>query len=121
MRPTMKRQMERWSRVGNASTTQTMRHLSTPSKKNARTRARVVGLHPGCWVKAVYRRAHCCNNVANRVSKRMINKLRKKHVFVQMAYTRGENSGGSGGMDARELFGSVGTCWMLLRWNVAVS
>jgi hypothetical protein len=71
-------------------------------------------------VKAVYRRPLCFNNFANRASKRMVSKLRRKHVFTQMAYAGGENSG-SEGMDARELFGSVGTCWMLLRWNVAVS
>jgi hypothetical protein len=38
-----------------------------------------------------------------------------------MADKGGENGGGWEGMDARDIFGSARSCWMLLRWNADVS
>ena len=44
----------------------------------------------------MYRRAHCCNDVANSAAVRLITKLRNQSELTQMAYLGGENGGGLG-------------------------
>jgi hypothetical protein len=57
-----------------------------------------------------YRRAHCCNDVANIAHVRLITKLKNKSEFTQMAYAGGENAGGLTkveGVDGRDTLGSA--------------
>jgi hypothetical protein len=42
----------------------------------------------------MYRRVHCCNDVAKRAHVRLITKLKNQSVFTQMAYLGGVNGGG---------------------------
>jgi len=46
-------------------------------------------------VSLIYRRAHCCNDIADRAQVRLIHKLRNHSEFTQIAYLGGENGGGS--------------------------
>ena len=94
-RPTKKRKRERCSRVGNASTAQETCHLSTPLKKNARSRARLCGLYRDDCVILMYRRAHLCINVANIAQVRLITRLKNQSEFTQMADFEGECVEGS--------------------------
>ena len=79
------------SRVGNASTAQETCHLSTPSEKNARSRARLCGLYRDGCVILMYRRAHFCMNVANIAQVRLIDTLKNQSELTQMADFEGEN------------------------------
>src|SRR6266850_2803475 len=98
-RPAKKRDKERCRRMGNASTAQGRCSLSTPSAKNARICTRLCGLYRG-WVTFMYRRAHCCSNVANSAQVRPITKLRNHSELTQTAYFGGENGmDGSGSME----------------------
>ena len=42
----------------------------------------------------MYRRAHCCNDVATIAHERLITKLKNQNVFAQTAYLGGMNAGG---------------------------
>ena len=42
----------------------------------------------------MYRRDHCCSDVANSAHVRLITKLKNQSEFTQMAYLGGENWGG---------------------------
>ena len=42
----------------------------------------------------MYRRAHCCKDVANRAHETLMTKLKNHNEFTQMAYLGGENGGG---------------------------
>jgi hypothetical protein len=58
----------------------------------------------------MYRRAHCCNNVASRAHVRPITKLRNHSELTQTADFGGEKGGGLAGMariDALDRFGSA--------------
>jgi hypothetical protein len=58
----------------------------------------------------MYRRAHCCNNVASRALVRLIAKLRNQSELTQTADFGGVNGGGLAGVariDARDMFGSA--------------
>src|SRR6266702_972138 len=87
-RTAKKRKRERCKIVGNASTTLGRRRLSTPSEKKARIRPRVCGLDRGC-VSLIYRRTHCCNNVASKAHVRLMAKLKNQSELTQMAYIGG--------------------------------
>jgi hypothetical protein len=55
----------------------------------------------------MYRRAHCCNDVAKTAQVRLITKLKNQSEFTQMVYLGGENGGGTAGMDGMDVRGSV--------------
>jgi hypothetical protein len=60
----------------------------------------------------MYRRNHCCSDVANRAHVRLMTKLKNQSEFTQMACLGGENGGGMAtgeGIDARVAFGSART------------
>ena len=60
----------------------------------------------------MYRRDHCCSDVANKAHVRLMTKLRNQSEFTQTAYLGGENGGGLAkgeGMDVRVAFGSART------------
>ncbi len=71
-------------------------HLSTPSEKNARSRARLCGLYRDRCVILMYRRAHFCTNVANIAQVRLITALKIQSELTQMVETEGENVEASG-------------------------
>ena len=63
-------------------------------------RARLCGLYR-FWVTLMYRRAHCCSNVAKRAHVRLMTKLRNQSELTHTAEVGGENVDGSeseGGM-----------------------
>ena len=107
-RPTKKRKRDRCSRVGNASTAHKTCHWSTPSEKNARSRARLCGLYRDDRVILMYRRAHLCMNVANIAQVRLIDTLKNQSELTQMADFEGENVEES---VTREGGGSHGSFW----------
>ena len=43
-----------------------------------------------------YKRAHCCNKIANRAHVRLMTKLKNQSELTQTADAGGENGGGSG-------------------------
>lgn len=43
-----------------------------------------------------YKRAHCCNKIANRAHVILITKLKNQRVLTQTADGDGENAGGTG-------------------------
>ena len=58
----------------------------------------------------IYRRAHCCIDVANSAQIRLSTKLKSHSEFTQMAYVGGENGGGLAkgeGTELRVTFGSA--------------
>jgi hypothetical protein len=58
----------------------------------------------------MYRRAHCCNNVASRAHVRLMTKLRNQSELAQTADFGGEKGGSLAGVariDARDTFGSA--------------
>lgn len=104
-RPVKNRKRERCSRVGNTSTAQGRCKFSTPSAKKARIRARLCGLYRR-EVLLMYRRAHCCSNVARRPHVRLMLKLKNQSEFTQIAKLGGVNGGGlasKGGIDMLDL------------------
>ena len=92
-RPPKKRNTERWRRAGNASTTRGASNSSRPPAKNARIRARLLGLYRR-WVIVAYRRADCCNNDASMAHVILMAKLKNQSEFTQMADLDGEKLGG---------------------------
>jgi len=61
-------------------------------------------------VIAIYRRDHCCSNVASIAHERLMTKLKDQSEFTQTAYLGGENAGGvatADGVDGRGTFGSA--------------
>ena len=66
-------------------------HLSTPSEKNARRRARLCGLYRDGCVILIYRRAHFCMNVAHIAQVRLISTLKDQSEFTHTAELEGEN------------------------------
>src|SRR6266576_2083318 len=89
--PIKNRKREMCSKVGNASIVQETCHLSTPSEKNARSRARLCGLYRDGCVILMYRRAHFCTNAANIAEVRLISMLKNQSEFTHMAELAGEN------------------------------
>jgi hypothetical protein len=60
----------------------------------------------------MYRRSHCCSDVASKAHVRLMTKLKNQSEFTQMAYLGGENGGGwatGEGIDERVEFGSERT------------
>jgi hypothetical protein len=108
-RPAKKRRIEICSRDDNASITKGIWNVAVPLAKNARVRACFSGLYPDGRVTATYRRAHCCDIVANRAVMRLTTKLRNQSEFTQMALLEGENGTTVEGTDARVAFGSART------------
>ena len=93
--------------AGNASTAHGTHILSTPAAKNARLRARLCGLHHELWVAVMYRRAHCCSDVAKRAHVMLITRLKNQSEFTQMAYIGGENGGGVATVEGKDVPGAV--------------
>jgi len=102
-RPAKKRNRERCRREGNASTTAGKCKSSTPLKKNARMRARLCRLYRGGWVILMYRRAHCCSNVARKAHVRLMVKLRNHSILTQMACFCGEKVDRPARVDSAEV------------------
>lgn len=55
----------------------------------------------------MYRRAHCCNDVAKRAHVRLMTKLKDQSEFTQTAYVGGENWGGVETVEGMEVGGMV--------------
>ena len=55
----------------------------------------------------MYRRAHCCSNVASRAQVKLIAKLKNHNALTQIAYNGGENAGGEDRVRGTEALGSA--------------
>jgi len=69
-------------------------------------------MHRDGWVSLMYRRDHCCSDVAKTAPVRLITRLNDQSEFTQIACLGGENGGGMvrvEGMDVGDtvMFGSA--------------